>query len=127
MAKIKKYNEGEVCSWDTGDIMDNGRLNLKMVIANVSEVSEQYIRLRTNFNQKICKGDSGSGFISDGFCVKANQSLKFVYGIVSSTGHGSDVRDGCTNDVTIVNTEHSSNRDFIQETLDQISNTCGLI
>jgi len=127
MPKIRNIEEGEICSWDTGDIMDTGRLNLTMVLATVAHVSEQNIRLRPSFNQKICKGDSGSGFVSEAYCGKVNKKLRFVYGIVSSRGHGSDARDGCTNDVTIVNTEHSSNRDFIQETLDEISNTCDQI
>ncbi|XP_034488422.1 modular serine protease-like [Drosophila innubila] len=121
-------DQGRVCSWDSNDLNKFGKLSLNVVIAKVTNVSElHFYRITPLRNAFICKGDSGSGFVSDCYSKEQAIFVDCLYGIVSSKGHSASIIDGCTQDISIANIGHANNKDFITETLEQVSNTCDQI
>ncbi|XP_064535646.1 uncharacterized protein LOC135426476 [Drosophila montana] len=119
MTEIDKEN-GMVVSWNS----TNSMLNLTMVVTQIEKKESDGYRVKIKSNQKVCSGDSGSGF--SGYCYnekneKTNQIC--VYGVVSYTNTGID-NFTCTDNIMVINIRHAQNMHFLKESIEKLSKTC---
>nr|XP_032292165.1 modular serine protease-like [Drosophila virilis] len=120
MTEIDKES-GLVFSWKKHD---STFLNLTLVSTNIEEKESDGFRINILNNQKICSGDSGSGFGGDCFDEqnqKTNQTC--VYGVVSYTNTGMD-NYKCAKNIVVLDIRHAQNMDFLKETIKKLSKTC---
>lgn len=73
-------------------------------------------------NGKLCRGDSGSGFLSG---CKRNGKEKCLYGVLSHSIRSTDGHEkACGHTVVVSRLSHKFVNQFILKTLDKVENKC---
>ncbi|XP_062124585.1 modular serine protease-like [Drosophila sulfurigaster albostrigata] len=117
--------KGSVFAWDTEKRKSDQKLNFVIVdgtlnIADNIANRNFYINVTSYGNVKttLCIGDSGCGFYDD--CPNGNKMC--LFGIVSTTKTLNE--NDCTSNVQINSVVHEGTAEFVNKTMNIISNRC---
>lgn len=96
--------------------------NLSMVQGVVIKETDSVYQVNLTSNDKLCRGDSGSGFLSN---CNQNGTEKCLYGVLSHSIRSTDGHEkACGHTVVVSRLSHKFVNQFILKTLDKVENKC---